>query len=82
MNLKRAERMAKFKKIGQAINSLTPNDLAWRDYRGDHAFAMKNGDHGNRDDEDARNTLAKHRRLAGGPRFSTPQWERTVRKSK
>jgi len=60
---KNAERREKF-------TAHVANESAWRDYRGDHQFAMKRAD----SDREGK------RKISCGPQFRTPQWERTVRR--
>lgn len=73
---KNNERNAKFKKLGAAISALNKKNWIECDYHTgkESEFYLARGDQGNR--EGYRVTIPC------GPQFKTPQWMRTVPKSK
>lgn len=78
---KNAERREKFKRIGAAIGKIGNPNIG--DYHTGRAssFSMKRFDQKNRDSEDPLNKAQDDRtEVPFGPRFNTPQWERTLRK--
>lgn len=78
---KNTERREKFRKIGEAISKIGDPDV--RDYRtgGRSEFELKRFDALNRDADDPLNLDGRdHPEVPLGPRFNTPQWERSIRK--
>ncbi len=81
LKLSREARAAKFKAIGKAISASPSWHDRVDDSDKDQAFELKRYDTQNRDPEDPLNTDKRARtEVPLGPRFKTPQWERTNRR--
>ncbi len=81
LKLSREARAAKFKAIGQAIAASPGWHDRVNDSDKDQAFQLKRYDTQNRDPEDPLNTDKRPRtQVPLGPRFKTPQYERTILK--
>lgn len=80
---KEIARRDKFKKLGQLISAMKPGDPNAPDYHTGRqsSFETKRYDALNRDSEDPLNRTKEDKpEVPLGPRFNTPQWERTVKK--
>jgi hypothetical protein len=67
---KRADHKEKFKRIGAALNTLSVNQIAWRDHLGDHQFKVVS-----KSIEDKAVSSRMY-----GPQTKSQQFIRTVRK--
>ena len=82
VSIKREARREKFRRIGAEISKLAgdPNVPDYYTGRESH-FNIARGDSGSRDPQDPLNTDQRSRNeIPFGPRFKTPQYERTVPK--